>query len=83
MATLLDMAVDALKQQFETPKADFEKNIRAVLEEMVSKMDIVTAQEMARHQMALERAQTQIHALNTRLDALLAQHQASDSAQEL
>lgn len=82
MATLLDMAVDALKQQLETPKADIEKNIRAVLEEMVSKMDLVTAHEMARHQLALDNAHAQIHALNARLDALLAQHQAPNTTQE-
>lgn len=70
MTAMLDTFVEALREQIATPKADLEKNIRAVLNEMVSKMDLVSQQELDRQKTALERANLHLHALQQQLDQL-------------
>lgn len=72
MATLLDTAIEALKEQLATPRADLEKNLRVILEELVSKMDLVSSAEFERQQMALHQARQQIDSLHQRLDVVLA-----------
>ncbi|MCH4249018.1 MAG: accessory factor UbiK family protein [Acinetobacter populi] len=67
---MLDTFVDALREQIATPKADLEKNIRALLNEMVSKMDLVSQQELDRQKIALEQANLRLSALQQQLDQL-------------
>lgn len=63
MTTTLNLFVDALKEQIATPKADLERNIRAVLTEMVSKMDLVSQEEFERQQIALRQAHARLEQL--------------------
>jgi BMFP domain-containing protein YqiC len=70
MTAMLDTFVDALREQIATPKADLEKNIRALLNEMVSKMDLVSQQELDRQKIALEQANLRLSALQQQLDQL-------------
>lgn len=70
MASMIDSFVQALQEQIATPKADLEKNIRAVLNEMVTKMDLVSQQELERQKIALERANNRLNALQQQLDQL-------------
>ncbi|OUY06798.1 accessory factor UbiK family protein [Acinetobacter populi] len=67
---MLDTFVDALREQIATPKADLEKNIRALLNEMVSKIDLVSQQELDRQKIALEQANLRLSALQQQLDQL-------------
>lgn len=70
MSPTFDSFVDALKAQLATPKADLEKNIRTLLEEMVSKMDLVSQQELDRQKTALQQANLKLVALQTQVDQL-------------
>lgn len=70
MTAMLDTFVDALREQIAAPKADLEKNIRALLNEMVSKMDLVSQQELDRQKIALEQANLRLSALQQQLDQL-------------
>lgn len=77
MTPMLDTFVQALKEQIATPKADLEKNIRALLGEMVSKMDLVSQQELNRQKTALEQANEQLEKLQQQLDQLQQQLKSS------
>lgn len=70
MTAMLDTFVDAIREQVATPKADIEKNIRALLNEMVSKMDLASQQELDRQKIALQQANLRLHALQQQLDQL-------------
>lgn len=76
MAATLESFVEALKQQIETPKADLEKNIRALLSEMISKMDLVSQEELERQKQALDCANQRLDALKLQLTELEAQIKA-------
>lgn len=77
MTPMLDTFVQALKEQLDVPKQDIEKNIRAVLEEMVSKMDLVSQQELERHQIALQQATARLDTLQTQITQLEQQLKSS------
>lgn len=70
MTPTIDSFVQALQEQIATPKADLEKNIRALLNEMVSKMDLVSQQELERQKTALEQANLRLAALQQQLNTL-------------
>ena len=73
MTPTLDSFVDALKEQIATPKADLEHNIRAVLAEMVEKMDLVSKQELDRQKIALQQANQRMNALQQQIEGLQTQ----------
>ncbi|MFC3903318.1 hypothetical protein SAMN05421749_10296 [Acinetobacter marinus] len=73
MTPTLDSFVDALKEHIATPKADLEHNIRAVLAEMVEKMDLVSKQELDRQKIALQQANQRMDALQQQLEGLQSQ----------
>lgn len=73
MTPTLDSFVDALKEHITTPKADLEHNIRAVLAEMVEKMDLVSKQELDRQKIALQQANQRMDALQQQLEGLQSQ----------
>lgn len=77
MTPMLDTFVQALKEQLDVPKQDIEKNIRAVLEEMVTKMDLVSQQELERHQVALQQATERLDTLQTQIAQLEQQLKSS------
>ena len=70
MTPTLDTFVQALKEQLATPKADLEHNIRAVLAEMVEKMDLVSKEELDRQKTALEHANQRMNALQQQIESL-------------
>jgi BMFP domain-containing protein YqiC len=76
MTPTFDSFVEALKAQIVTPKADLEKNIRAVLNEMVSKMDLVSQADLERQKQALEQANARLNALKIQLSELEAKIQS-------
>ena len=62
---MIETLLQAILEQIEQPKKDIEHNIRALLNETVSKMDLVSQAEIERQRTALNHA-------NSRLNALLA-----------
>ena len=70
MGHTIDTFIEALKEQIATPKADLEKNIRTLVSEWVTKMDLVSKDELERQQTALEQANLRLEKLQTQLTAL-------------
>jgi len=64
--TMIETLLQAILQQVEQPKKDLEHNLRALLNEAVSKMDLVSKEELERQRTALNNA-------NQRLNDLLKQ----------
>lgn len=63
---MIETLLQAILQQVEPPKKDLEHNLRALLNEAVSKMDLVSKEELERQRTALNNA-------NQRLNELLKQ----------
>jgi len=63
---MIETLLQAILQQVEHPKKDLEHNLRALLNEAVSKMDLVSKEELERQRTALNNA-------NQRLNELLKQ----------
>ncbi|MFV5502045.1 MULTISPECIES: accessory factor UbiK family protein [unclassified Acinetobacter] len=66
---MMETLLQAIMQQVEQPKKDLEHNLRALLNEAVAKMDLVSKEEIERQRTALNKA-------NYRLDELLKQVEA-------
>jgi BMFP domain-containing protein YqiC len=63
---MIETLLQAILEQVEQPKKDMEHNLRALLNEAVSKMDLVSRDEIERQRTALAQA-------NARLNTLLMQ----------
>lgn len=61
-------------------KADMEKNLRATLQSMFARMDLVTREEFEVQADVLRRTREQLQALEKRVDALERQAQEAGSA---
>lgn len=70
---MIDQLLQAIMQQIQTPKADLEKNLRAVLSEMVERMELVSQDELQRQQRQLQQAQQDIKTLLDQIDQLTQQ----------
>lgn len=70
MGHTIDTFIEALKEQIATPKADLEKNIRTLVSEWVTKMDLVSKDELERQKTALEQANLRLEKLQTQLTTL-------------
>lgn len=67
---MIDSLVHNILQQLQQPKQDIEKNVRALLTETISKMDLVSQQELLRHQQALNLANQRLNVLQKQVDEL-------------
>ena len=63
---MIETLLQAILEQIEQPKKDIEHNLRALLNEAVTKMDLVSKDELERQRTALNNA-------NLRLNELLKQ----------
>ena len=63
---MIETLLQAILEQVDQPKKDLEHNVRALLNEAVSKMDLVSREELDRQKTALTQA-------NARLNHLLEQ----------
>lgn len=70
MGHTIDTFVDALKEQLATPKADLEKNLRAMVNEWISKMDLVSNDELQRQKTALQQANQRLASLQNQISVL-------------
>lgn len=67
---MIEPLLQRILQQFEQPKKDFEHNVRALLSESIEKMDIVSKEELQRHQQALALANQRLANLQQQFEQL-------------
>ncbi len=67
---MIDTLLEAILQQLDQPKKDLEHNLRALLNEAVSQMDLVSQEEMQRQRTALDLAHQRMDLLLEQINAL-------------
>lgn len=68
--TMLEHLLQSILQQVQQPKEDLEKNLRALLSEAVSRMDLVSREEFVRQEILLQDAKKTISELSSNIDQL-------------
>ena len=74
---MIETLLQAILQQVDQPKKDLEHNLRALLNETVTKMDLVSHDEIERQKTALALANQRLSDLQQQqkaLETLIAQH---------
>ncbi len=72
---MIETLLHAILEQVDQPKKDLEHNLRALLNEAVSKMDLVSKDELTRQQTALNNANMRLEQLQQQLMQLETQLQ--------
>lgn len=72
---MIEQLIQSIIRQLDTPRADLEKNLYALLAEMVTKLELVSKQELDRQEQQLVTARRTILELSKRLDRLEQQQQ--------
>ena len=67
---MIETLLQAILQQVEQPKKDLEKNLRALLNESIEKLDLVSKQELERQKIALNLANQRLTALQQQMSTL-------------
>lgn len=67
---MIETLLQTILQQIDQPKKDLEHNLRALLNEAVSKMNLVTQEELQRQQTALQHANQRLNQLNDQIQIL-------------
>lgn len=67
---MIETLLQAILQQIDQPKKDLEKNLRAVLNESIEKLDLVSKQELDRQRTALNLANQRLTELQQQMKAL-------------
>ena len=67
---MIETLLQAILEQVDQPKKDLEHNLRALLNETVTKMDIVSKDEMERQKTALNNATLRLNELQQQVKAL-------------
>lgn len=67
---MIETLIHAIMEQVEQPKQDLEHNIRALLNEAVTKMDLVSQDEIQRQKNALALANQRLNQLQAQLQVL-------------
>ncbi|MBN6526109.1 accessory factor UbiK family protein [Acinetobacter pittii] len=67
---MLETLLQAILEQIDEPKKDLEKNLRALLNEAVEKLDLVSKQEIDRQKTALESANQRLEELQKQVSLL-------------
>ena len=75
---MIETLLQAILQQVDQPKKDLEKNLRALLNESIAKLDLVSQQELERQRTALNNANQRLHDLQQQLAQLEAQLHAKN-----
>lgn len=68
--TMIEQFLQSILEQVQQPKADLEKNLRALLAEMVTRFNLVSQEEIERQQVLLVKAQKNIDELSKQVDEL-------------
>ncbi|MDX8164592.1 accessory factor UbiK family protein [Acinetobacter pittii] len=67
---MLETLLQAILEQIDKPKKDLEKNLRALLNEAVEKLDLVSKQEIDRQKTALQSANQRLEELQRQVSLL-------------
>ena len=67
---MIETLLQAILEQVEQPKQDLEHNLRALLNEAVTKMDLVSKDEIERQRTALNNANLRLNDLLKQVEAL-------------
>ncbi|MEG0171409.1 MAG: accessory factor UbiK family protein [Acinetobacter sp.] len=67
---MIETLLQAILQQVDQPKKDLEKNLRALLNESIEKLDLVSKQELERQKIALNLANQRLTALQQQMNTL-------------
>ena len=67
---MIETLLHAILEQVDQPKKDLEHNLRALLNEAVSKIDLVSKDELTRQQIALNNANIRLEQLQQQLAQL-------------
>ena len=67
---MIETLLQAILEQIDQPKKDIEHNLRALLNEAVTKMDIVSKDEIERQKTALNNANLRLTQLQEQVKAL-------------
>ncbi|KKW79356.1 membrane fusogenic activity [Acinetobacter sp. AG1] len=67
---MIETLLQAILKQVDQPKKDLEKNLRALLNESIEKLDLVSKQELERQKIALNLANQRLAALQQQMNAL-------------
>lgn len=67
---MIEVLVQAILEQIEQPKKDLEHNLHALLSEAITKMDLVSKEELQRQQTALDNANLRLAQLQQQLQDL-------------
>ncbi|MGY5391811.1 membrane fusogenic activity [Acinetobacter tandoii] len=67
---MIETLLQAILEQVEQPKSDLEHNLRALLNEAVTKMDLVSRDEIERQKTALANANLRLNELLNHVEAL-------------
>ena len=67
---MIETLLQAILEQLDQPKKDLEHNVRALLNEAVSKMDLVSKEELNRQKTALNSANDRLAQLQEQIKIL-------------
>jgi ubiquinone biosynthesis accessory factor UbiK len=67
---MIETLLQAILEQLDQPKKDLEHNVRALLNEAVSKMDLVSKEELNRQKTALNSANQRLAQLQEQIKIL-------------
>ena len=67
---MIETLLQAILEQVDQPKKDLEHNLRALLSEAVSKMDLVSKEELDRQRTALNNANLRLNELLQQVEVL-------------
>lgn len=67
---MFEQFFQAISEQLKTPKADFEKNMRAWFSDTLDRMDIVSRDTLLRQEKQLNEAKQAINLLKQQVEAL-------------
>ena len=67
---MIETLLQAILQQIDQPKKDLEKNLRALLNESIEKLNLVSKQELDRQRTALNLANQRLTELQQQMKAL-------------
>lgn len=67
---MIETLLQAILEQIDQPKKDLEHNLRALLNEAVSKMDLVSKEELDRQRTALNNANLRLNELLQQVEVL-------------
>ncbi|MCU4414542.1 accessory factor UbiK family protein [Acinetobacter sp. WU_MDCI_Axc73] len=67
---MIETLLQAILEQVDQPKKDLENNLRALLNEAVEKLDLVSKQEIDRQRLALQHANQRLSQLQEQMNLL-------------